>query len=141
MKRNFKSAILLLVAIAASGVAGAQNTTTMDNNSQRVADTVKNGFQKIEDGVVSGYKAIENGVVKGYTAIQDGVVEGYTRISDAFVKKFLMRDGETLEEAKARIAREEEELHRQNQERVNASRHRAEEAGRAARERAGVNNK
>lgn len=111
MKRNFKSVIMLLAAIAASGVAGAQNTTTMDNNSQRVADTVKNGFQKIEDGVVSGYKAIENGVVKGYTAIQDGVVEGYTRISDAFVKKFLMRDGETLEQTKARIAREEEEHH------------------------------
>ena len=124
MKRNFKSVIMLLAAIAASGVAGAQNTTTMDNNSQRVADTVKNGFQKIEDGVVSGYKAIENGVVKGYTAIQDGVVEGYTRISDAFVKKFLMRDGETLEQTKARIAREEEELHRQSQERVNASRQR-----------------
>ena len=122
MKRNFKSVIMLLAAIAASGVAGAQNTTTMDNNSQRVADTVKNGFQKIEDGVVSGYKAIENGVVKGYTAIQDGVVEGYTRISDAFVKKFLMRDDETLEQTKARIAREEEELHRQSQERVNASR-------------------
>jgi hypothetical protein len=122
MKRNFKSVIMLLAAIAASGVAGAQNTTTMDNNSQRVADTVKNGFQKIEDGVVSGYKAIENGVVKGYTAIQDGVVEGYTRISDAFVKKFLMRDGETLEQTKARIAREEEELHRQSQERVSASR-------------------
>lgn len=141
MKRTFKSVIMLLAAIAVSGVAGAQNTRTMDNNSQRVADTVKNGFQKIEDGVVSGYKAIENGVVKGYTAIQDGVVEGYTRISDAFVKKFLMRDDETLEEAKARIAREEEELHRQNQDRVAASRHRAEEAGRAARERAGVNNK
>lgn len=122
MKRTFKSVILLLAAIAASGVAGAQNTRTMDNNSQRVADTVKNGFQKIEDGVVSGYKAIENGVVKGYTAIQDGVVEGYTRISDAFVKKFLMRDGETLEQTKARIAREEEELHRQSQERVSARR-------------------
>ena len=77
MNRNFKSVIMLLAAIAVSGVAGAQNTRTMDNNSQRVADTVKNGFQKIEDGVVSGYKAIENGVVKGYTAIQDGVVEGY----------------------------------------------------------------
>jgi hypothetical protein len=65
-----------------------------------MADTVKSGYQKIEDGVVSGYKAIE-----------DGVVSGFTRISDAFVKKFLMREGETLEETKARIAKEEEELH------------------------------
>ena len=112
MKRNIKSLILLLAATKMCGVAGAQNATKMEENKmQRVADTVKNGYQKIEDGVVKGYKAIEN-----------GAVEGFTRISDAFVKKFLMRDGETLEEAKARIAREEEELHRQNQERVAASR-------------------
>lgn len=125
MKRNIKSLILLLAATAIGSVAGAQNTTKMEENKmQRVADTEKNGYQKIEDGVVKGYKAIENGVVSGYTAIQDGVVEGFTRISDAFVKKFLMRDGETLEEAKARIAREEEELHRQNQERIATSRQR-----------------
>lgn len=109
MKRNIKSLILLLAATAIGSVAGAQNTTTMEDKKS-VADTVKNGFEKIGNGVVSGYKTIEN-----------GVVEGFTRISDAFVKKFLMRDGETLEEAKARIAREEE-LHRQNQERVAASR-------------------
>ena len=89
---------------------------------QRLADTVKNGYQKIEDGVVSGYNTIEQGVVNGYTTIQDGVVEGFTRISDAFVKKFLMRDNETLEEAKARIAREEEELHRQAKERTSGIR-------------------
>ena len=140
MKRNIKSLILLLAATAVGSVAGAQNTTTMENKKS-VADTVKNGFEKIENGVVGGYKAIENSVVSGYTAIQDGVVEGFTKISDAFVKKFLMRDGETLEEAKARIAREEEELHRQNQDRVATCRHRTEETGRAARERAGVNNK
>ena len=130
MKRNIKSLILLLAATANGSVAGAQNTTTMEDKKS-VADTVKNGFQKIEDGVVSGYNAIVNGVVSGYTAIQDGVVEGFTRISDAFVKKFLMRDGETLEEAKARIAREEE-LHRQNQERVAASRQHTEETSQTA---------
>ncbi len=140
MKRNIKSLILLLAATAIGSVAGAQNTTTMEEKKS-VADTVKNGFEKIGNGVVSGYKTIENEVVGGYTAIQDGVVEGFTRISDAFVKKFLMRDGETLEEAKARIAREEEELHRQSQERVNASRQRAGEAGRKAKERTEVNNK
>lgn len=114
MKRNIKSLILLLAATAIGGVAGAQNATKMEENKlQRVADTAKNGYQKIEDGVVKGYKAIEN-----------GVVEGFTRISDAFVKKYLMRDGETLEDTKARIAREEEELHRQNQERIVASRQR-----------------
>lgn len=115
MKSSFKTVILFLAATAVSSVAGAQNESKMEeNNMKRVADTVKSGYQKVEDGVVKGYKTIENGVVSGYTAVQDGVVEGFTRISDAFVKKFLMREGETLEEAKARIAREEEELHRQN---------------------------
>ena len=115
MKSSLKTVILFLAATAVSSVAGAQNESKMEkNNMKRVADTVKSSYQKVEDGVVKGYKTIENGVVSGYTAVQDGVVEGFTRISDAFVKKFLMREGETLEEAKARIAREEEELHRQN---------------------------
>ncbi len=73
-----------------------------------MADTVKSGYQKIEDGVVDGYKAIE-----------ENMVNGFTRISDAFVKKFLMHEGETLEEAKARIAREEEALHKGNRDNIN----------------------
>lgn len=122
-----KKTIITLTALLATTLgAAAQNTTEMSK------DTVRTVMQSIENGVVSGYKAIENGVVSGYTAIQDGVVEGFTRISDAFVKKFLMRDGETLEEAKARIAREEEELHRQNQERVAASRQHTEETSQTA---------
>lgn len=113
MNHKTKSSILLIAFALISGVAGAQTNNIMEKNKmQRLADTVKNGYQKIEDGVVSGYNAIENGVVSGYTTIQNGVVDGFTRISDAFVKKFLMRENETLE-AKARIAREEEELHRQ----------------------------
>lgn len=79
----------------------------MSNNMQKMADTVKSGYQKIEDGVVDGYKAIE-----------ENMVNGFTRISDAFVKKFLMHEGETLEEAKARIAREEEALHEKNKEHI-----------------------
>ncbi len=123
MNHKTKSSILLIAFALISGVAGAQTNNIMEKNKmQRLADTVKNGYQKIEDGVVSGYNAIENGVVSGYTTIQNGVVDGFTRISDAFVKKFLMRENETLEEAKARIAREEEELHRQAKERTSGSR-------------------
>lgn len=119
MKRSFKSVVMLMMTVTICGMAGAQNNNAMEQNRKnRVADTVKSGYQKIEDGVVKGYKAIEGGVVSGYTAIQDGVVEGFTRISDAFVKKFLMREGETFEETKARIAREEEELRCQNGERA-----------------------
>ena len=123
LEQNPRSLILLIAFALISGVAGAQTNNTMEKQKmQRLADTVKSGYQKIEDGVVSGYNAIEQGVVNGYTTIQDGVVEGFTRISDAFVKKFLMRENETLEEAKARIACEEEELHRQAKERISGSR-------------------
>ena len=104
-----KSLVTLTVLLAATIGAAAQNVTEMEK------DTVKTTMQNIENGVVKGYKAIENGVVSGYKAIEDGVVSGFTRISDAFVKKFLMHEGETLEEAKARIAREEEALHREEQ--------------------------
>lgn len=123
MGHKTKFSIILIAFALISGMAAAQTNNTMEKQKlQRVADTVKSGYQKIEDGVVGGYNAIEKGVVSGYTAIQNGVVDGFTRISDAFVKKFLMRDNETLEEAKARIAREEEELHRQAKERASGSR-------------------
>lgn len=47
---------------------------------------------KIADTVTSAYKKIE-----------DTVVGGFTKISDNFVDTFLTRDGESVEDAKARI--------------------------------------
>lgn len=52
--------------------------------------------EKIADAVVGGYKKIEQGVVKGYT-----------KIEDKFVDKYLTKDGETVEEAKARLKKED----------------------------------
>jgi len=66
-------------------------------------------FEKIEKAVVDGYKKIEDGVVEGYKKIEDGVVEKFEEISDSFIEKHLMKDGETLEEAKERIAKEQAE--------------------------------
>lgn len=48
--------------------------------------------RKIEEKVVDTYKSIEN-----------GVTGTYRKIEDKFVDSFLTRDGETVEEAKARI--------------------------------------
>lgn len=59
--------------------------------------------EKIADGVTDGYKKIETGVVSGYKKIESGVVEGYTKVEDRFIEQFLTHDGETLEEAKARL--------------------------------------
>ncbi len=65
--------------------------------------------QKIVDAVVGGYKKIERGVVGGYKKIENGAVDGFTKISDSFVDQFLTKDGESVEEAKARLEAEQQE--------------------------------
>ena len=49
-------------------------------------------------------------MVDTYKKIEDTVVGGYTKIEDAFVDRYLTKDGETLEEAKARLKREHDTL-------------------------------
>ena len=41
-----------------------------------------------------------------YKKIEATVVGGYTKIEDAFVEHYLAKDGETVDEAKARLKRE-----------------------------------
>lgn len=62
--------------------------------------------EKIEKNVVKGYKAIENGVVNTYQKIEDGVVGSFNAMTDKFVDHFLTKDGETVEDAKARMTQE-----------------------------------
>ena len=62
--------------------------------------------EKIAEAVTGGYKKIEKGVVDGYKKIEQGVVSGYTKIEDKFVDAYLTKDGETVEEAKARLKNE-----------------------------------
>ena len=61
--------------------------------NSEIAEAVANGFQKIEDGVVGGYKKIE-----------EGAVGGFQKVEDWFVAKYLTHEGETVEEAKTRLA-------------------------------------
>lgn len=65
--------------------------------------------EKIAEGVVGGYKKIEEGVVGGYKKIEKGAVSGFTKMADRFVDSFLTKEGETVEEAKARLAAEQRE--------------------------------
>ena len=62
--------------------------------------------QKIAEVITDGYKKIEKGVVGGYKKIEQGVVGGYTKIEDKFVDAYLTKEGETVEEAKARLKNE-----------------------------------
>lgn len=75
--------------------------------------------EKIAEKVVGGYRKIEGGVVGGYKKIEEGAVGGFNKIADKFVDNFLTEDGETVEEAKTRLAKEQKAR---------------EEAGRAQRE-------
>lgn len=65
--------------------------------------------EKIAEGVVGGYKKIEEGVVGGYRKIEEGAVGGFNKIADKFVDNFLTKEGETVEEAKKRLADEQKE--------------------------------
>ena len=63
--------------------------------------------EKIAEAVVEGYKKIEDGVVSGYKRIEGGVVEGFNKMTDKIVEKVFTKDGESVEEAKARLMGEE----------------------------------
>ncbi len=65
--------------------------------------------EKITQGVIGGYRKIEEGAVGGYRKIEEGVVGGFNKIADKFVDNFLTKEGESVEEAKARLAAEEKE--------------------------------
>ncbi len=64
--------------------------------NEKLAETVSGGYRKIEKGVVEGYKRIER-----------GIVEGYTKFEDKFVDAYLTKDGESVEEAKARLKKDD----------------------------------
>ena len=59
--------------------------------------------EKISKAITGGYKKIENGVVEGYKKIEHGVVDGYTKLEDKFIDAYLTKNGESVEEAKARL--------------------------------------
>ena len=60
--------------------------------------------------IVDANKKIEKAVVVGYKKVEESVVGGYKKIEDKFVDTFLKKDGETIEEAKARVKEEQEQL-------------------------------
>ncbi|MDD2979951.1 MAG: hypothetical protein PHN80_08265 [Hespellia sp.] len=65
--------------------------------------------KKIAEKVAGGYKKIEETVVGGYQKIEDTAVGGYNKIADAFVDQYLTRDGESVEDARKRLAQETKE--------------------------------
>ena len=62
--------------------------------------------EKIAEKVVEGYKKIESGVVEGYKKIETGVVDGFNKVSDKCVEVLFAKEGESVEDAKKRLAGE-----------------------------------
>ena len=55
---------------------------------------------------VKANEEIAKKVVDTFEKIEEAVVGGYTKVEDAFVDRYLTRDGETAEDAKARLKQE-----------------------------------
>jgi len=62
---------------------------------------------RITDDVIEDFKKIEDGVVGGYKKIEEGIVGAYKRVEDKFVATFLTHEGETVKDAKKRLAEEQ----------------------------------
>lgn len=65
--------------------------------------------KKIEKEVVETYQNIEEGVVGTYKNIESSVVGAFNKMTDKFVDSYLTKDGETVEEAKERLAPEQKD--------------------------------
>ena len=60
-----------------------------------------------ESKFIKANEKIAEAVTGGYQKIEDGVVGAYKKVEDAFVGKFLTHEGESIEAAKERLAREQ----------------------------------
>ena len=78
----------------------------LNHANEKIKEGVVCGYKKIEEGVVDCYRKIENGVGGGYKKIEETVVNGFEKVSDRFIETFFTREGESVEEAKERLARQ-----------------------------------
>ncbi|MGN1014749.1 MAG: hypothetical protein ACI4PM_05275 [Butyricicoccus sp.] len=65
--------------------------------------------EKNAEEVVGSYKKMEESVVGGYKKIEEGAIGGFNKIADKFVDSFLTKEGESVEEARARLSAEQKE--------------------------------
>lgn len=63
---------------------------------------------KVRAFALPGDKAIKF-ILEGCQKVEDAVVGGFNKMADGFVEKHLLKEGETVEEARARFTKEQEE--------------------------------
>lgn len=59
--------------------------------------------------LVKANQKIAESVVGGYKKIEEGAVGGFNKMAERFVDSFLTREGESVEDARARLAKEQKE--------------------------------
>ncbi len=91
----------LILAALLGGICSA-GTTQTDTTLTKQTDTTMTK-EPIENAVVKGYKVIENGVVKGYKTMENGIVKGFTSVTDTLTSKLFGKEGESVEQTKARL--------------------------------------
>lgn len=66
--------------------------------------------------LVKANQKIETKVVNGYRAIEHKVVKDYHKMEDKFVDQYLTKDGESLEDVKQRLQKQNTRSERQHEE-------------------------
>ena len=57
--------------------------------------------------LIEANKKIENTITRGFGKIEETVIKGYTKIEDAFVERYLINEGESIEDAKKRLKQQQ----------------------------------
>ena len=70
------------------------------------ASKINNGYDHIIKSKQGGFKKVDNGRID---KISNTVTNAFEKMADGFVEKFLTGEGESVEEAKARLAKEQYE--------------------------------
>ena len=72
-------------------------------------EVAEEAYKVVESGVVNTYKKIEDGVVGGYKKIETGVVDGFGKVVDKCVEVLFAKEGESVEDAQARLSGKDKE--------------------------------
>ena len=85
-----------------------QKEDSFGKDLETAKDTVVALAEGGDAGIGEAVHMAEKELVDGYKKIEDGTVDRFNKIADGFVGKFLLKDGETVEEARQRLAKEQE---------------------------------
>lgn len=85
-----------------------QKEDSFGKDLKTAKDTMVALVEGEDSGISEAVHMAEKELVDGYKKIEDSTVDGFNKIADGFVGKFLLKEGETVEEARQRLAKEQE---------------------------------